>query len=139
MTYNWQQPDWTNFQYDLAELQERLQQYVAEQGRLSGMLSALTDELQQQSVIDIMVVEAIKSFEIEGEFLSREEVLSSIRNNLGVIPLTKWFGRAQITSGEYILEAETVWIPKPLRPRYRNRYFPPTNQQTNKPTNQLTI
>lgn len=84
MAYNWQQPDWTKFQYDLTELEERLQSYVVEQGRLSGMLAALTNELQQQSLIDIMVVEAIKSFEIEGEYLSREEVLSSIRNKLGV-------------------------------------------------------
>jgi Fic family protein len=84
MAYNWQQSNWTDFRYDLADLQRQLQYYVAEQGRLAGMLYALTDEQQQQSVIDIMVIEAIKSFEIEGEYLSREEVLSSIRNKLGV-------------------------------------------------------
>jgi Fic family protein len=84
MTYNWQHPDWTDFRYDLAGLQPLLQQYVAKEGRLAGMLSALTDEQQQQSVIDLMVVEAIKSFAIEGEYLSREEVLSSVRNKLGL-------------------------------------------------------
>lgn len=83
MLYNWQYPDWTNFQYDLTDLEPLLQQYIAQQGRLAGMLSALTDEQQQQSVIDLMVVEAIKSFAIEGEHLSRKEVLSSIRNGLG--------------------------------------------------------
>jgi len=83
MTYNWQHQDWTNFQYELSEIEGLLYQYIADQGRISGMLSALTDELQQQSVIDLMVIEAIKNFEIEGEYLSRKDVLSSIRNKLG--------------------------------------------------------
>ncbi|MEL7423033.1 MAG: VCBS repeat-containing protein, partial [Bacteroidota bacterium] len=35
------------------------------------------------------------------------------------IPLTKWLGRSQTTSGEYILDAQKDWIPKPLRLRYK--------------------
>ena len=35
-------------------------------------------------IIDLMVSEAIKTSEIEGEYLSRKEVLSSIRKNLGL-------------------------------------------------------
>lgn len=37
-----------------------------------------------QAMIHVMVAEAIKTLEIEGEYLSRIDVLSSIRNNLGL-------------------------------------------------------
>lgn len=35
-------------------------------------------------MIDIIVSEAIKTSEIEGEYLSRKDVMSSIRKNLGI-------------------------------------------------------
>jgi Fic family protein len=40
--------------------------------------------VQIEAIIDIMVAEAIKTSEIEGEYLSRPDVISSIRNNLGL-------------------------------------------------------
>lgn len=84
MQYNWQQKDWPNFKYDLANLETLLYQFAARQGHISGLLKALPEGIQQQSLIDMMVAEALKTFEIEGEYLSREDVLSSIRNNLGL-------------------------------------------------------
>lgn len=39
-----------------------------------------------ETSIELMVVEAIKTSAIEGELLSREDVMSSIRNNLGPAP-----------------------------------------------------
>lgn len=82
MQYNWQQKDWPIFKYDLANLETPLYQFAARQGHISGLLKALPEGIQQQSLIDMMVAEALKTFEIEGEYLSREDVLSSIRNNL---------------------------------------------------------
>jgi len=38
-----------------------------------------------EAIIDMMVAEAIKTSEIEGEYLSPKDVLSSIRKNLGLI------------------------------------------------------
>ena len=84
MQYNWQQKDWPNFKYDLANLEALLYQFAVRQGHISGLLKALPEGIQQQSLIDMMVAEALKTFEIEGEYLSREDVLSSIRNNLGL-------------------------------------------------------
>ena len=44
-----------------------------------------------------MVSEAVKTSEIEGEYLSRQDVMSSIRNNLGLNPSLEKVqdGRAQ--------------------------------------------
>jgi Fic family protein len=41
--------------------------------------------MQMETVVDMMVAEAIKTSEIEGEYLSRKDVLSSIKKNLGLI------------------------------------------------------
>ena len=44
----------------------------------------MPENIQTETIIDIMVSEAIKTSEIEGEYLSRPDVISSIRNNLGL-------------------------------------------------------
>lgn len=84
MKYNWQQPDWTNFKYDLRDLDEALYKLAEQMGRLSGTLNALPENTQMEAIINTMVAEAIKTSEIEGEYLSRQDVKSSIRNNLGL-------------------------------------------------------
>lgn len=82
--YNWQQKNWPNFSYNITSFEKRLYAFAVKSGRISGVLKALSQEDQLQSTIDILVTEAIKTSEIEGEYLSREDVMSSIKNNLGV-------------------------------------------------------
>ena len=53
---------------------------------MDGLLEGLPEAAKTEAIIDLMVAEAIKTSEIEGEYLSREDVLSSIRNNLGLEP-----------------------------------------------------
>lgn len=84
MKYNWQLKDWRKFRYDLQGLEGKLMIYIEEAAHLGGMLKALPDDLQIDAVINTLLNEAIKTSEIEGEYLSRAEVLSSIRNNLGL-------------------------------------------------------
>ena len=84
MKYNWQRDDWPNFQFDLDEMQDILFRFAEKTGRVDGQLSALPESLQTETIVDLMVAEAIKSSEIEGEMLSRPDVMSSIKNNLGL-------------------------------------------------------
>ncbi len=84
MVYNWQQKDWPNFKYDLTEVEEKLYAFAEKMGYIRGILDALPEDAQTQTIIDMMVSEAIKTSEIEGEYLSRVDVMSSIRNNLGL-------------------------------------------------------
>ncbi|MDR4497277.1 MAG: Fic family protein [Candidatus Scalindua sp.] len=83
MTYNWQQADWPEFTYDLTEVEDFLFSFAERVGSVSGLLKGLPEETQTETMIDMMVSEAIKTSEIEGEYLSRQDVLSSIRKNLG--------------------------------------------------------
>lgn len=82
--YNWQQKDWTNFRFSLENAESDLLLFSEKTGRVSGMLEGLPEETRQDVVIDIILAEALKTSEIEGEYLSRKDVLSSIRKNLGL-------------------------------------------------------
>lgn len=84
MSYNWQQPDWPEFRYDLSGIEEALFKLAEKTGRASGLLQGLTADAQMEATIEMMVVEAIKTSAIEGELLSRKDVMSSIRKNLGI-------------------------------------------------------
>ncbi|MEJ8802120.1 Fic family protein [Pontibacter sp. H249] len=84
MIYNWQQPDWPEFRYDVSKVDDMLFEFAALAGHVGGMLKALPEAVRLEAVLDMMVAEAIKTSEIEGEYLSRQDVVSSIRNNLGL-------------------------------------------------------
>lgn len=83
MIYNWQQSDWPNFRYDTTPIDELLPDFLQKSGKSTGLLEALPDAAQQDAVIELMVAEAIKTSEIENEYLSRQDVMSSIQRNLG--------------------------------------------------------
>ena len=92
MRYNWQQKDWPNFQYQTSYIEDLLFDFAQRTGRISGVLEGLSETEQTEAMINLMVSEAIKTSEIEGEYLSRNDVMSSIRRNLGLnpeLPLTK--------------------------------------------------
>ena len=82
MRYNWQQPDWPNFYYKIDEVEELLFEFAKRASRTSGLLEGLPQGNKSDAIIDMMISEAIKTSEIEGEYLSRQDVMSSIRRNL---------------------------------------------------------
>jgi Fic family protein len=82
--YNWQQKDWPTFKFSIAGIEDELLLLAEKVGRVSGILESLPEETKQETVIDIILAEAIKTSEIEGEFPNRKDVLSSIRKNLGL-------------------------------------------------------
>jgi len=61
MGYNWQQSDWTNFRYDLAEVQDLLFAFAEETGMVTGILKGLPADTQMEAIIDIVVTKAIKT------------------------------------------------------------------------------
>jgi len=89
MIYNWQLSDWPEFKYDLERFEDILFSFVERVGSVSGLLKGLPEDTQTEAIMDMMVSEAIKTSEIEGEYLSRQDVISSIRKNLGFIQNTE--------------------------------------------------
>lgn len=84
VTYNWQQKDWTYFTYSLGAVEDELLVFSEKAGRVSGILEGLPEETKEEVIVDIILAEAIKTSEIEGEYPNRKDVLSSIRKNLGL-------------------------------------------------------
>jgi len=83
MKYNWQLPDWTKFKYDDTVIDVLCMDFALETGELKGLVDSLSKEIQQETILQFMISEAIKTSEIEGKFFSRQDVLSSIKKNLG--------------------------------------------------------
>lgn len=88
MQYNWQQKDWLQFQYDATAFGPQLSLFSEKVGKIKGLLEGLTEEIQLETIVQAMVAEAITTSSIEGEFLSRMDVMSSIKNNLGLNEVT---------------------------------------------------
>ena len=84
MNYNWQQKDWPNFQYEEDKIGVTPLGFGLASGQMEGILIGLPDEKKNEAIIDLLVSEAIKTSEIEGEFLSRQDVRSSVIKTLGL-------------------------------------------------------
>ncbi len=84
--YNWQLTDWPHFQYDLSSMYETLFSIAEKMGFIRGEFDHVAENLKTETIIDLMVEEAVKTSEIEGEYIQREDVWSSIKNKLGLNP-----------------------------------------------------
>jgi Fic family protein len=84
MTYIWQQKNWPKFTYSVDRLQEISISFAQELGLVNGLVLGLNEELKQEALLELLISEALKTSEIEGEYMSREDVMSSIKNNLGL-------------------------------------------------------
>jgi len=84
MAWNWQQPAWPEFTYDLAALEGLERQFLLRSGAFIGALKHVGDEDQDALKIEVIGEEALKTSEIEGEILDRESVQSSLRQQFGL-------------------------------------------------------
>jgi Fic family protein len=84
MTWNWQQSDWANWRFDALKLEDLEQQFLLGAGRLMGAWQHLSNAHKDQLKVSLLSDEAMKSSEIEGEFLDRDSVQSSVRRQFGL-------------------------------------------------------
>ena len=84
-TYNWQQNDWPHFRYKLNGVESLLLSFAETSGHVNGMVRGLPENLKVETLLDLMVAEALKTSAIEGENLNRDDVVSSLKKNLGLI------------------------------------------------------
>src|SRR5215469_2269064 len=76
--------DWPRFHWKQEKLAPRLAEVRHRQGRLIGRMETLGFPLRDEAVLQTLTEEVIKSSEIEGEFLDRAQVRSSIARRLGL-------------------------------------------------------
>jgi len=84
MTYIHELTDWPNLRWSDEQLAQPLAAVRHRQGRLIGHMEALGFPLREEAVLQALTEDVIKSSEIEGEVLDREQVRSSIARRLGM-------------------------------------------------------
>ncbi len=83
-TYIHELPDWPRFRWSHETLSALLAAVRHRQGRLIGRMESLGFQLRDEAVLQSLTEEVLKSSEIEGERLDREQVRSSIARRLGM-------------------------------------------------------
>jgi Fic family protein len=77
-------PNWPKFQWDQKALAAPLAAVRHRQGRLVGRMEALGFPLRSEAMLQTLTQDVIKSSEIEGEILDKDQVRSSIARRLGI-------------------------------------------------------
>jgi Fic family protein len=77
-------PKWPHFQWDHDELGSLLASVRHRQGRLLGRMESLGFDLRSEATLQTLTLDVVKSSEIEGEVLDRDQVRSSIAKRLGM-------------------------------------------------------
>lgn len=84
MKYIYQNADWHKFTWCGDKIQKILLEVKKSQGYLLGKMETLGVEVQNNATLQVLTENIIKSSEIEGEFLNRKSVCSSIALRLGI-------------------------------------------------------
>lgn len=82
--WNWMLKDWPQFSYDAKALEALEYQFSENSGTVFGVLKHVQEESKDNFLVEVLSDEAIKTSEIEGEYLNRDSVQSSIKKNLGL-------------------------------------------------------
>jgi Fic family protein len=82
--WNWQKADWAKFTYNINAIEELERVFLKQSGVSLGVVRHLSGEDQDQLIVELVSNEALKTSEIEGEFLDRESLQSSIRREFGL-------------------------------------------------------
>lgn len=77
--------NWTQFTYDIKSITTLLASVRHSQGRLLGRMESLGFSLREEAMLTTLTLDILKSTEIEGETLNKEEVRSSIARRLGIV------------------------------------------------------
>ena len=84
MKYIWERKNWFDFKYDNTVLLKPLSELRVLQGKLLGRVASLDINLEAEAQGAILVEEAVRTAEIEGQKLNREAVRSSVAMRLGL-------------------------------------------------------
>ena len=84
MRWNWQRPEWPDFTYKRELLEDSEHDFLRGTGLLFGAYRHLDEPERDRLRVEIIGDEALKTSEIEGEYLERESLQSSLRRHFGL-------------------------------------------------------
>lgn len=84
MHWNWELPNWPHFTYDLKTIAQKEKEFLLGAGSEFAFLKNIDKSEYNRFVVEILSTEGIESSKIEGEFLDRERLQSSIKKQFGL-------------------------------------------------------
>ena len=84
MVYIYDRPDWPAFRWDHETLAVELAALRFRQGAFLARMEALGFDLRSHAVLQTLTEDVLKTSEIEGDFLDRRQVRSSLARRLGM-------------------------------------------------------
>ena len=84
MKYIYQNTDWHSFKWCGEKITKLLLEIQRAQGYLLGKMDALGFEVKENALLNVLTENILKSSEIEGELLNKEQVRSSVARRLGL-------------------------------------------------------
>lgn len=84
MPWNWELPDWPRFRYDDTQIAQKERLFLLKVGSACGVLKHVPEQDYKQFIVEILSSEGVESSRIEGEFLDRESLQSSIKRHFGI-------------------------------------------------------
>ncbi len=84
MSWNWELPNWPRFSFDPSRLEGMEKQFLMGVGSSLAFVKSIEETDYHKYVVEILSTEGVESFKIEGEFLDRESLQSSIKKHFGL-------------------------------------------------------
>lgn len=82
--WNWQHKNWPKFTYNTQNIKDLELLFSKNTGTVIGVLKHLEEVSHNNFLIEILSDEAMNTSKIEGEYLDRDSLQSSIKQNLGL-------------------------------------------------------
>lgn len=89
MPWNWELPNWPNFNYDPDRISASEKQFLLSVGSASAYLKTIDEQEYNRFRVEILSLEGLESSRIEGELLDRESLQSSIKQHFGLKTVQK--------------------------------------------------
>ncbi|WP_420417397.1 Fic family protein [Pacificispira sp.] len=119
LTWSWQSEKWPEFTFDASDLMTLEARFLRSAGEAIGVLRHASEEDRLELAAELVIREAYKTTEIEGELLDRESLQSSIRRNFGLATDHRHVSPAELGISEMLLDLyrhfsgplthETLW------------------------------
>ncbi|MGE5943569.1 MAG: Fic family protein [Flavobacteriales bacterium] len=102
--WNWQSKEWPHFSYNEKSLRELELKFSQNTGTVLGAFKHVNNDEKELFIVEILSNEALKTSEIEGEYLDRDSIQSSIKKNLGLSVDKKKVPQAELGISEMMVD-----------------------------------
>lgn len=102
MPWNWELPNWPQFNYDPDQIAQKERQFLLGVGSACAFLKNIGEQEYNQFVVEILSLEGLESSRIEGEILDRESLQSSIKQHFGLNATGKHEGNKESKMAELL-------------------------------------